>query len=281
MTLDQGLLFTLLLVVFALLIWGRWRYDLVAFVALLAAVLLGLVPVDRAFSGFGHPATIIIALVLIVSKGLSNTGVIEYLARRFINGERGVAGHIGLMSGLAAGLSAVMNNVAALALLMPLDLQAAKKAGRSAAVTLMPLSFASILGGMVTLIGTPPNIVIAEYRGDALGRPFQMLDFAPVGLVCAAVGVAYVALIGWRGRGGGKEERGRRGGRRRLTKQSKTLPSPFPLISPLGNGLHLFAGGNLTLPIHGGGHTGWGKKGEKKWEIGVRLRCEGLGWEGI
>ena len=198
MTTDQGLLFTLLLAVFVLLIWGRWRYDLVAFVALLAALLLGLVPKDLAFSGFGHPATVIIALVLIVSKGLSNTGVIEYLGRLFVDGGRKVGTHIAMMSGLAAGLSAVMNNVAALALLMPLDLQAARKAGRSAAVTLMPLSFASILGGMITLIGTPPNIVIAEYRGDALGEPFRMFDFAPVGLACAIVGVIYVALVGWR-----------------------------------------------------------------------------------
>jgi di/tricarboxylate transporter len=102
------------------------------------------------------------------------------------------------MSGLAASLSAVMNNVAALALLMPLDLQAAKKSGRSPSLSLMALSFASILGGMITLIGTPPNIVIAEFRNDALGSPFQMFDFAPVGIACAAVGVAYVALIGWR-----------------------------------------------------------------------------------
>ncbi|MEO1248124.1 MAG: SLC13 family permease [Pseudomonadota bacterium] len=198
MTLDQGLLFALLGVVFALLIWGRWRYDLVAFVALLAALLLGLVPVDLAFSGFGHPATIIIALVLIVSKGLSNSGVIELLGRFFVDSARRLGAHIGIMSGLAAALSAVMNNVAALALLMPLDLQAAKKAGRSASLTLMPLSFASILGGMITLIGTPPNIVIAEFRNDAFGSPFQMFDFAPVGIACAAVGVAYVALLGWR-----------------------------------------------------------------------------------
>ena len=95
-------------------------------------------------------------------------------------------------------MSAFMNNVAALALLMPLDMQAASKAKRSPSLTLMPLSFASILGGMITLIGTPPNIVIAEYRNDALGEPFRMFDFAPVGLACAAVGVAYVALIGWR-----------------------------------------------------------------------------------
>ena len=197
-TADQIQLFMLLFCVFVFLIWGRWRYDLVAFVALLAALLTGLVPKEDAFSGFGHPATVIIALVLIVSRGLSNSGVIEILARVVIDAGRRLASHVAIMSGLAASLSAVMNNVAALALLMPLDLQAAKKSGRSPSLSLMPLSFASILGGMVTLIGTPPNIVVAEFRGDALGEPYQMFDFAPVGLACAAVGVAYVALIGWR-----------------------------------------------------------------------------------
>ncbi len=198
MTLDQLILFALLLFVFVFLIWGRWRYDLVAGVALLLAILTGVVPTDLAFSGFGHPATVIIALVLVVSRGLSNSGVIELLARFFVDASRKLAAHISIMSALAAVLSAFMNNVAALALLMPLDIQAASKAQRSPAVTLMPLSFASILGGMITLIGTPPNIVVAEYRNDALGAPFRMFDFAPVGLACAAVGVAYVALIGWR-----------------------------------------------------------------------------------
>ena len=197
-TTDQGLLFGLLVLVFVFLIWGRWRYDLVAFVALLVALLLGLVPKEQAFSGFGHPATVIIALVLVVSRGLSNSGVIELLARYCIDAGRRLAAHISIMSGLAAALSALMNNVAALALLMPLDLQAAKKSGRSPSLSLMPLSFASILGGMITLIGTPPNIVIAEFRNDALGEPFKMFDFAPVGLVCAVIGVVYVALIGWR-----------------------------------------------------------------------------------
>lgn len=198
MTTDQITLFTLLFFVFALLIWGRWRYDLVAFVALLAALLTGIVPKEEAFSGFGHPATVIIALVLIVSRGLSNSGAIEMVARHLVDASRKLGTHITIMSGLAAGLSALMNNVAALALLMPVDMQAAKKAGRSPSLTLMPLSFASILGGMITLIGTPPNIVIAEFRGDALGEPFRMFDFAPVGLACAITGVAYVALIGWR-----------------------------------------------------------------------------------
>jgi di/tricarboxylate transporter len=198
MTLQQIFLFIILVLVFVMLIWGRWRYDLVAFIALMAALLTGVVPISDAFSGFGHPATVIIALVLIVSRGLSNSGVIELLARYVVDASRKLAAHVGIMSALAAGLSAVMNNVAALALLMPLDIQAAKKSGRSPSLSLMALSFASILGGMITLIGTPPNIVIAEFRNDALGAPFRMFDFAPVGIACAAVGVAYVALIGWR-----------------------------------------------------------------------------------
>ncbi|MGI9486793.1 MAG: SLC13 family permease [Geminicoccaceae bacterium] len=197
---DQNFLFALLLFVFVFLIWGRWRYDLVAFAALCIALIWGVVPKDAAFSGFGHPATVIIALVLIVSRALSNSGAIELLARYVVDASRALGAHIGIMSALAAGLSAVMNNVAALALLMPIDIQAAKKAKRSPALTLMPISFASILGGMITLIGTPPNIVIAEFRGTVPGleQSYSMFDFAPVGIVCALVGVLFIALIGWR-----------------------------------------------------------------------------------
>ncbi len=192
------MLFSLLLLVFVFLIWGRWRYDLIAFVALLVALLAGLIPKEEAFSGFGHPATVIIALVLVVSKGLSNSGAIELIARHVVDASRKLSTHITIMSGLAAVLSALMNNVAALGLLMPIDIQAARKSSRSPSLSLMPLSFASILGGMITLIGTPPNIVIAEFRGAALGEPYRMFDFAPVGIACAAVGIAYVALVGWR-----------------------------------------------------------------------------------
>jgi len=195
---DQNILFILLFFVFVLLIWGRWRYDLVAFSALMVAVVSGVVPANEAFAGFGHPAVLVIALVLMVSRGLSNSGAIELLSRYLLDASRKIGAHIGVMAGFAAVLSALMNNVAALALLMPLDMQAASKAKRSPALTLMPLSFASILGGMITLIGTPPNIVIAEYRGSVMGEPYHMFDFAPVGLAVAIVGVAYVALIGWR-----------------------------------------------------------------------------------
>ncbi len=198
MTTDQILLFSLLFFVFVFLIWGRWRYDLVAFVALISALLLGVVPREQAFAGFGHPATIIIALVLIVSKGLSNSGAIELIARQISRFASSLQAHIVAMATISALLSAVMNNVAALAMLMPVDIQAAIKAKRSPSLTLMPLSFASILGGLITLIGTPPNIIIAEYRQTAFGEGFGMFDFTPVGLACALVGVLFVTTIGWR-----------------------------------------------------------------------------------
>lgn len=191
-------IFAILGAVFVLLIWGRVRYDLVAFGALIIATALGIVPTGEVFSGFGHSAVAIIALVLIVSRGLSASGAIELIAARLIDPDRPLPLHIAVMATLAAGLSAIINNVAALALLMPLDMEAAKKAKRAAGLGLMPLSFATILGGMITLIGTPPNIVISEYRQDALGAPFGMFDFAPVGLAVALSGIAFVSLIGWR-----------------------------------------------------------------------------------
>ena len=198
MTSAQIILFVLMGLLFFMLIWGRFRYDLVAFSALLIALVVGVVPVEQAFSGFGHPATVVIAFVLIISRGLSNSGVVEYVAGRLISTGRSLLMHISLMSAISAGLSALMNNVAALALLMPVDLQAADKEKRSPAMTLMPLSFASILGGMITLIGTPPNIIISAFREKSLGEPYAMFDFAPVGAACAVLGILFIAVIGWR-----------------------------------------------------------------------------------
>lgn len=195
---DQAILFCLLGVVFGLLVWGKIRYDLVAFSALIVAIVIGVVPQEEAFAGFGHHATVIIALVLIVSRGLSNSGAIELIAGQVIGAGRTLFMHISVMSGVSAVLSAVMNNVAALALLMPIDMQAAKKAKRSARLSLMPLSFASILGGKITLIGTPPNIIIASFREEAIGESFGMFDFSPVGAVTALAGVIFIITVGWR-----------------------------------------------------------------------------------
>lgn len=198
MTSDQIILFSLFGLVFALLLWGRIRYDIVALSALLIGVIVGVVPADQAFSGFGHPATIVVALVLVVSAGLVRSGAVFLITRTLVDQTRSLGSHIAIMGGVGGILSAFMNNVAALALLMPVDIQTARKAERSPSVTLMPLSFATILGGMVTLIGTPPNILIATIREDRLGESFAMFDFAPVGGLVAIAGLAFVALVGWR-----------------------------------------------------------------------------------
>ena len=198
MTTDQIILFALFGLVFAFLLWGKFRYDIVAFSALMAGVLLGVVPTSQAFAGFGHPATLVVALVLVVSAGLVRSGAVFLITRTLVNASRSLGSHITLMGAVGGVLSAFMNNVAALALLMPVDIQTARKAGRSPGLSLMPLSFATILGGMVTLIGTPPNIIIASIREERLGAPFAMFDFAPVGGVTAIAGLIFIALIGWR-----------------------------------------------------------------------------------
>lgn len=198
MTMDQIILFSLFFAVFALLLWGRWRYDLVAFSALMVGVASGVVPYEEAFSGFGHEATLIVGLVLVISAGLVHSGAVYLITRTLLDSGRKLGAHIAIMGGIGAVLSAFMNNVAALGLLMPVDIQAAQKAGRSPGLSLMPLSFATILGGMATLIGTPPNIIISTFRAESLDAPYSMFDFAPVGGLTALAGLAFVALIGWR-----------------------------------------------------------------------------------
>lgn len=198
MTLDQTLLFLLFGGILGMLVWGRFRHDLVAVGGLLLAVVLGLVPDGEAFSGFSNPAVVIVALVLVASRAFENSGALAAVTRALLKKDRPVQVHIGFTGAVAAALSAVINNVAALALLMPLDVEAARKAGRPPSVTLMPLAFATILGGMVTLIGTPPNIIASTVREERLGEPYGMFDFTPVGLAVAIAGVLFIALVGFR-----------------------------------------------------------------------------------
>jgi len=180
MSTDQILLFSLFGAVFALLLWGRFRYDIVAFSALMIGVVLGVVPQKDAFAGFGHPATLVVALVLVVSAGLVRSGAVFLITGILVDASRSLGAHITLMGAIGGILSAFMNNVAALALLMPVDIQTARKTGRSPSLSLMPLSFATILGGMVTLIGTPPNIIIAAIREESLGRRSRCLTLPPL-----------------------------------------------------------------------------------------------------
>ncbi len=194
MTFDQIAIIGLIAAALALFVWDRWRYDVVAFSVLLAAVILGLVPAREAFSGFGHPATITVAAILILSHTLARTGASEILARIIERSATGMARHIAVLSGLGALMSSVMNNVAALGLLMPPAIQTTLKTKYHAGAVLMPLSFATILGGLITLLGTPPNIIIAAFRGKVTGEPFAMFDFTPVGLLVAGIGVGFLAV---------------------------------------------------------------------------------------
>ena len=199
MSFEQIAILALIGAILILFIWGRWRYDLVAFTALLAAVVIGLVEPMEAFVGFGHPAVVTVAAVLIISRALSNSGLIDLLAKGLDPAaERGKSMHIGFIGSISALLSAFINNVGALALLMPVALKSAAKVKRSPGFILMPLAFASILGGTITLIGTPPNIIIANYRARISGEPFSMFDFTPVGAVVTLVGLLFVAFLGWR-----------------------------------------------------------------------------------
>jgi len=203
-------LFIILALTMGMFIWGRFRYDIVAFSALMTATLCGLVPAPQAFLGFGHPAVITVAAVLVISRALQNSGVIDYLVSALGVVTRSPLVHIGALTALAALLSGFMNNVGALALLMPVALQTAAATGRSPAQLLMPLSFGSILGGLMTLMGTPPNIIIASYRQQVTGESFAVFDFAPVGVVLALCGVLFITFIGWRLIP--KERRGKRSG---------------------------------------------------------------------
>lgn len=195
MTPDQGAILAILLATILLFVSGRWRHDMVALAALLACVAAGLVPAAEAFVGFGHPAVITVACVLVLSYGLQTSGAVDVLAQKLLPTKTGPAVTIGAVTGLAAVLSAFMNNVGALALLMPVALQIAAKHKLPPGKVLMPLAFGSILGGMTTLIGTPPNLIVSGFRADG---GFAMFDFAPVGLAVAGIGILFVVLIGWR-----------------------------------------------------------------------------------
>jgi di/tricarboxylate transporter len=198
MTIEQSIVFTVLFLCFVLFALGRWRYDIVSLLALLVVTIAGIVPAEQAFSGFGHPAVITVAAVLVASRGLSNSGLVSSIASWLGRlGERPTILLLALTA-LVTICSAFMNNVGALALLMPVAIQIARKSGRPPSVFLMPLAFGSLLGGMTTLIGTPPNIIIATFRAQVTKEPFGMFDFSPVGMGVAIPGVLFLALLGWR-----------------------------------------------------------------------------------
>lgn len=198
MSIPQILIFCVLAATMVLFLWGRFRHDVVALAALIACVIAGLVPAADAFAGFGHPAVITVACVLILSQGLQNTGAVDWLARSVLPRDAGRFGSMFALMGLGAVLSGFMNNVGAMALLMPIAVQVSERLDLTPGQVLMPLAFGTILGGMTTLIGTPPNLIVSGFRAEAGLGHFAIFDFAPVGVAVAAAGVIFVVMIGWR-----------------------------------------------------------------------------------
>ena len=195
---DEAILFGVLLLTLVMFAAGRVRYDIVALAALVILTVVGIVPPAEAFLGFSHPAVITVAAVLVLSEVFRSSGIVDVLGRWFSRAGRGLTAQITSLSTLVASLSAFMNNVGALSILLPLAVRMARGANRPYSPYLMPLAFASLLGGMTTLVGTPPNIIIASFRKAATGDAFTMFDFTPVGLGVALAGVLFIALIGWR-----------------------------------------------------------------------------------
>jgi di/tricarboxylate transporter len=196
MSFDSILILVVLTSMVSLFFWGRWRHDVVAFGALLVCVLTGLVPAGAAFAGFGHPAVITVACVLVLSYGLQTTGAVDSLARYVLPRNAGPTWTLAALVGVGALLSAFINNVGAMALLMPLALQLAVKHNIAPGKILMPLSFGTILGGMTTLIGTPPNLIVSGFRSNLEVGSFGMFDFAPVGLAITGTGILFLILLG-------------------------------------------------------------------------------------
>ncbi|MCC7043421.1 MAG: SLC13 family permease [Acidobacteria bacterium] len=198
MSFDQATVFATLIVALVLFIWGRWRYDVVAVMALLVLTLTGIVEADAAFEGFAHPAVVTVACVLIITRGLQNAGVIDAILNVIAPLRGRISLQVAAQTSTTALLSTVMNNIGAIALVMPVALRNAYRDKYAPARSLMGMAFASLLGGMLTLIGTPPNIIISSIREKHFGTPYAMFDYLPVGGAVAVAGLIYLVCLGWR-----------------------------------------------------------------------------------
>ena len=194
MTLDQALAFGLMGVTIGLFVWGRLAYDLVAVLALVAGVVLGIIPADEAFSGFGDDVVIIVATALLISAAIARSGAVETAMRPLLRHLRGPQAQVPVLAGTVTLLSMVTKNVGALAMIMPIAAQVSRRTGTPLSYLLMPMSFGSLIGGLVTLVGTSPNILVSKVREELLGKPFGMFDYTPVGIVIALCGVVFLSF---------------------------------------------------------------------------------------
>lgn len=194
LTLPQIFAFAILIGMMVAFAWGQLRYDLVALLGLLAAVLTGIVPYDKAFSGFSDDIVFIVASALVVSTAVARSGVIERIVRPLAPYLTRTATQVIALTATVTVLSAFVKNIGALAMMMPVAFQLARRNDTPVSALLMPMSFGALLGGIVTLVGTSPNIIVARVREELTGEPFGMFDFAPVGVGIAAAGLAFLAF---------------------------------------------------------------------------------------
>lgn len=178
-------------------IWGRLRYDLTAACALLVALAAGVVPFERAFDGFSDDIVIIVGSALLVSAAIARSGVIEALLQRYVPALKSLRTQLALLVISVTLASAFIKNIGALAIMIPIAFQFARRAGRSPSLYLMPMSFGALLGGLMTQVGTSPNIIVSRVRHDITGTAFTMFDFMPVGAALAAAGAAFLILFYW------------------------------------------------------------------------------------
>ena len=195
---DQNIISFLMIMLVALFIWGKIRYDAVSLIMLSLFVIFGFIPAGEAFSGLGHPAVVTVALVLLISKGLEKSGFISFVGMKIQKIIHSETQFILILCLIAAFLSSFMNNIGAMAMLLPITISICQKMEWNPSKFLMPLAFASILGGMNTKIGTPPNIIISELRGEYSSNDFSFFDFAFAGVPVSIIGIIFIMLIGWR-----------------------------------------------------------------------------------
>jgi len=193
-TLHQGLAFGLIVVTIVAFVWGRWRYDLIALASLAVGVISGLIPVKDAFEGFANDIVVIIASALVLSAAVARSGIVDLLMAPLLPRLKDERAQVPVLAGATAVLSMATKNVGALALMLPSALQLARRTGVSPGRLLMPMSFGSLVGGLAVLVGTSPNIIVSEIRQQALGKPFRMFDFTPVGATLTVIAVAYLAF---------------------------------------------------------------------------------------
>jgi di/tricarboxylate transporter len=258
LTAEQMAAIAIVVTMLGFFIWDRWRYDLVAMGALLAAIAVGVVPQDKAFDGFSDQVIVVIATVLVVSKAIARSGILDRAARRLLKGVDSPSLQIGILSAAVGFLSAFVKNVGTLAIFMPIAIQVARRSKQSASIYLMPLAFASLIGGTITQIGTSPNLLISSVRQDVSGAPFRLFDYAWVGLPLTLLAILFLS-VGWRLLP--KDRKGAAAADERFAIEDYTtellIGEKSPLAGKSVNDLEKAADGDLvvTAVLREGGHN--------------------------